>query len=97
MQPKERLEAALRKAKIEWRRVIDSPESTSSQRRRALADWKKALARREFALIELQRARAERRKTIIDRRKATIDRRISGAEGDGARAQPDRRKNARRP
>ena len=90
MEQKEKLEAALRKAKIEWRRICDSPKSTATERRKALTDWKKALARRELALVAWQRARAERRRAMLDRRKPGLD---SG----WAKQHADRRKAARRP
>ena len=90
MELKEKIEAALRKARIEWRRAVDSPNSTPAERRKALAEWKKALARRELALVSWQRARAERRKSIIDRRKSSAE---TGWTGENA----DRRRNARRP
>ena len=73
MKQKEQLEAAIRKAKIEWRRIVDSPKSTPSERSRALAEWKKASADLELALALLRRTAAERRRAILDRRKASVD------------------------
>jgi hypothetical protein len=90
MEQREKFEAALRKAKIAWRKVVESPNSTPAEKRQALVQWKRALATRELALIAWKRARVERRKTILDRRKA-------GADGDWAGDQAERRKTTRRP
>jgi hypothetical protein len=90
MDQKEKLEAALRKAKIEWRRIVDSPKSTPSERRRALSDWKKAGADLDLALVLLRRTLADRRRAIVDRRKAS-------AESGWAKEHADRRKMKRRP
>ena len=90
MSQKEKLEFALRKAKIEWRRVVDSPKSTPSERSRALAHWKKASTDLELALALVRRNLAERRGAIPDRRKASID-------GSWANEHRNRRIMKRRP
>jgi hypothetical protein len=90
MKPTEKLELTLRKAKLHWRRIAESPGSTSSDKRRALVEWKKALARRDLALAVLRRARDERRKAMLDRRKANTG-------NDWTKENADRRKMARRP
>ena len=69
----EKLEYALRKAKIEWRRVVDSPKSTPAEKNLALAVWRKANTDLELALAILRRQTAERRGTIPDRRKPGSD------------------------
>jgi hypothetical protein len=69
----EKLEYALRKAKIEWRRVVDSPKSTPAEKNLALAVWRKASTDLELALAILRRQAAERRGAIPDRRKPGSD------------------------
>jgi hypothetical protein len=73
MSQKEKLEYALRKAKIEWRRVVDSPKSTPAEKNLALAVWRKASTDLELALAILKRQAAERRVKIPDRRKPGSD------------------------
>jgi hypothetical protein len=90
MEQREKIESALRKAKIAWRKIVDSPGSTPAEKRRALIEWKRALATRELAIIAWKRARVERRRTIVDRRRASSD-------SDGAADPADRRKATRRP
>jgi len=73
MKQKEKLEIALRKAKIEWRRVVESPKSTPAEKSVALATWRKASIDLELALALLRREAAERRVKIPDRRKPGSD------------------------
>jgi len=72
MSQKEKLEYALRRAKMEWRRVVDSPKSTPAEKNRALAEWKKASTDLELALTILRRNIAERRGVVLDRRRANV-------------------------
>jgi hypothetical protein len=90
MNERHRLETALRKARLEWRRTFDSPTATSADRRRALVEWKTARSKLDFALVAWKRAIANRRKALADRRKARAD-------SDWAKANPERRTRARRP
>jgi hypothetical protein len=87
---KDNLENELRRAKLRWRKIVQSPESTPAEKRRALVDWKKAVATRDLALVMLRRARAERRQSMIDRRNANTD-------TEWAKKNADRRTKARRP
>ena len=73
MSQREKLEYALRKAKIEWRRVVDSPKSTPAEKNLALAVWRKASTDLELALAILRRQAEERRRKIPDRRKPGSD------------------------
>jgi len=73
MNQKEKLEIALRKAKIEWRRVVESPKSTPAEKSNALAVWKKASIDLELALALLRRNVTEQRRAIPDRRKPGSD------------------------
>jgi hypothetical protein len=90
MDQKEKLEFALRKAKMEWRRVVDSPKSTPSEKSYALAAWKKASADLELALALLRRG-------VAAQRRAKPDRRIPGSDVEWKKIYiGDRRKKQRR-
>ena len=73
MDQKEKLEFALRKAKMEGRRVVDPPKSTPAEKSHALAVWRKASTDLELALALLRRSVAGQRRATPDRRKPGSD------------------------
>ena len=95
MKKQDKVEAAVVKAKANWRRVCDSPDSSAGDRRTARAMWKKAQVERDRAFAIWRAELIDRRKAAADRRKTAADRR--NANADRAREQADRRKTSRRP
>jgi hypothetical protein len=90
MPKKAKLEAAVLKARADWRRVCNDHASTSDDRRRVFAGWKRAESELTRALLLWKSLRAERRKAAADRRRANADL-------DWLKTNVDRRKQVRRP
>jgi hypothetical protein len=90
MGKRDKFESTLVKAKANWRRVCDSPNSTANDRLRGRVAWKNAQIARDKARALWRQARAERRRENSDRRKAS-------AKGTWSNERRDRRKSSRRP
>jgi len=92
-----KLQAAVIKARGNWRKVCADDATTAAARRNAYSDWKKAEGTLTRALLLWKSLDAERRKTIVERRKLIADRRKANVNADWLNANADRRKTARRP
>jgi len=97
MNKRDKFEHALVKAKANWRRICDDPNSTVSERQRGRQEWKKAQVARDKALALWRQALADRRRAEADRRQSQADRRKANVGSILNRKLPDRRTTTRRP
>jgi hypothetical protein len=90
MPKKVKLEAAVTRARANWRKMCANHDATAEDRHRAFAAWKRAESVRNKALLLWKSALADRRRAISDRRKANVN-------SDWLKENADRRRQVRRP